>query len=176
MADQLNVPILLGTAREGRRSEKVAKFVLAEAQKYGFDSQLIDVRDHLTTTTDKTKRDTPWAQVIKKANGLIIISPEYNHGYPGELKLLLDSLYEEYLDLPVGICGVSDGAVGGARMAIALEPVLIELGTRVVRPIRLFPQAQNLFDPDGNLLDPKIADRLKLLFDNLKKFARPVSV
>ncbi|MEK7477983.1 MAG: NADPH-dependent FMN reductase [Patescibacteria group bacterium] len=172
MNDKLNVPILLGTAREGRQSEKVAKFVLVEAHQYGFDSQLIDVRDYLTTLIDKTKHDTPWAGIVKKANGLIIVSPEYNHGYPGELKLLLDSLYKEYLDLPIGICGVSGGLVGGARVAMALEPVLIEIGARVVRPINLFPQVQNLFDATGNPIDPKITDKLKLMFDNIIKFAR----
>lgn len=172
MNNKLNVPILLGTAREGRQSEKVAKFVLAEAQKYGFDSQLVDTRDHLITATDKPKHDTPWARIVKAAGGLIIVAPEYNHGYPGELKLLLDSLYTEYLDLPIGICGVSAGSIGGARMAMALEPVLVEIGARIVRPIILFPQVQNLFAADSQPTDPKIAEKLKLLFDNISKFAR----
>lgn len=61
---------------------------------------------------------------MTRADGLVIVSPEYNHGYPGEMKLMLDQLYKEYNRKPVGICGVSSGALGGARMVEQLRLIL----------------------------------------------------
>lgn len=47
--DKLFIPILLGSARDGRYSEHAAKFVLEEAKSYGqFETELIDVRDFVT--------------------------------------------------------------------------------------------------------------------------------
>jgi len=99
------IPIILGTAREGRQSEKVADFILHETLNSGLESEIIDVRDYRVEATDNTG-ELPQAkkllEEISKADGLIIVSPEYNHGYPGELKMMLDMLYEEYSAKPVG--------------------------------------------------------------------------
>ena len=82
------------------------------------ESEIIDVRDYLTEATDNTG-DSPQAKElagkITKADGLIIVSPEYNHGYPGELKMMLDMIYEEYTSKPVGFCGVSAGGSGRSQ-------------------------------------------------------------
>ncbi len=81
------VPIILGTAREGRQSEKAARFILSEAGKCGFESEILDVRDYRLQATDKTCT-TPLAKAysekIRRAGAIIIVTPEYNHGYPGE--------------------------------------------------------------------------------------------
>jgi NAD(P)H-dependent FMN reductase len=50
---------------------------------------------------------------------------EYNHSYPGELKMLLDMLFSQYAHKPVGICGVSSGAWGGTRMVEQLRLVCL---------------------------------------------------
>jgi NAD(P)H-dependent FMN reductase len=108
------IPIILGTARVGRQSEKAAKFMLQEMVKAGVESELIDVRDHRITATDKKLPESEaLAKIIIKADALIVVSPEYNHGYPGELKMMLDMLYDEYFHKPVGFCGVSIGIFGG---------------------------------------------------------------
>lgn len=128
------IPILLGTAREGRQSEKAANYMLKKATEFGkkneFETELIDVRDYDQIWTDKSETSehaNKWSEKMKKADGLIIISPEYNHGYPGELKIMLDELYAEYAKKPVGICGVSIGMLGGARVVEQLRLVAIEL-------------------------------------------------
>lgn len=169
--DKLFVPVLLGTARVGRQSEQVARLVVTEAQKYGFESELVDVKDYPLTMTAKNPTSA-WAEKISRASGLIIVAPEYNHGYPGELKLLLDSLYEEYRDLPVGLCGVSAGPVGGARMLMALTPVMVELGLRIIRPLNLFPAVQGLFDAAGQISDQKILEKLEKTLAGIQAAAR----
>jgi NAD(P)H-dependent FMN reductase len=69
-----------------------------------------------------------WKEIVKKSQGLIIVSPEYNHSFPGELKILLDSLSDEYERIPVAICGVSIGKFGGACMIDHIKQVLVHLG------------------------------------------------
>jgi NAD(P)H-dependent FMN reductase len=64
---------------------------------------------------------------LKRANGLILVVPEYNHSFPGLLKHVLDSHLEECIHKAAGICGVSAGLFG-VRMIENLLPVLRELG------------------------------------------------
>src|SRR3990167_11556083 len=128
----LFIPLILGTAREGRRSERAARFVLEEIKKRdGIETELVDVRDFRLPATD----DTGETEIAKKlsaittrADGFIIVSPEYNHGYPGELKMMLDMSDGEYTRKPIAMCGVSAGTVGGARMMEQLRSVCIDLG------------------------------------------------
>ena len=166
------IPILLGTAREGRRSENAAKFVLKEAAKDGrFETQLIDVRDFLvaakTESAMSREKSKEWSEIMTRADGLIIVSPEYNHGYPGELKMMLDELYDEYNRKPVAICGCGAG-LGGGRMVEQLRLVAIELKMVPVNSAVYFSNIKTLFDENGNINDPAAySERLKKLFDEL---------
>jgi NAD(P)H-dependent FMN reductase len=153
---EIYIPIILGTARIGRGSEKVANFILKEAIKNGLKTELIDVKDYRIEATDRTKESLQaqkLAEKINKANGLIIVTPEYNHGYPGELKMMLDMLYEEYNGKIVGICGVSSGSFGGARAVEQLILVCIGLHMLPIGRALYFPKVQELFDEKGNIKD-----------------------
>lgn len=175
--DKVFIPILLGSARDGRWSEHAAKFVLEEAKNYGqFETQLIDVRDFVTkpaTEVAMTKeKANEWSAKMTRADGLIIVSPEYNHGYPGELKLMLDQLYKEYNRKPAGICGVSSGALGGARMIEQLRLVLIEFQMVPARTAVYFANAHALFGGDGKITDESYKDKVKGLFDEVLWYAK----
>jgi len=169
------IPIILGTAREGRRSENVAKFMLTEVKKFGFDTEIIDVRDFLIGHTDNTGKSNlaqKYSTLIKKAEALIIVSPEYNHGYPGELKIMLDMLYAEYAGKPVGICGVSIGQFGGARMVEQLRQVLIEFSMVPIREALYFGNVSSLFDAENNITEPDFTNRVQKFLENLKQHLR----
>ena len=171
------IPVILGTAREGRQSEKVAKFILQEVLNYGeIETELIDVRDYLIGATDRTKKFDGikvLSEKFIKADGFIIVVPEYNHSYPGELKLLLDSMYwPEYEKKPAGICGVSGGPFGGARMIEQLRTVLTELKIVNIREAVYFGGVQNLFDEAGVIKDTNYHDRIKVFLDELTWYAK----
>lgn len=169
------IPIILGTGREGRQSEKVARFITQETQKADVETELIDVRDYARLATDNSGQSDSakkYAEKIKKADGLIIVAPEYNHGYPGELKILLDSLYSQYEKKPLGICGVSAGGLGGARMVEQLRLVAIELKMAPIREAIYFSSAQDLFNEDGSLKDASYYQRVKTFLDELIWYAR----
>ena len=164
------IPIILGTAREGRQSEKAAKFILSEAQKANLDSEIIDARNFRIEKTDNTgeiPEAKKLAEKIKKADALIIVSPEYNHGYPGELKIMLDMLYKEYFSKPVGICGVSAGGLGGARAVEQLRQVVIEFHMCPIREAIYFSNISNLFDDEGKIKDDSYTKRVKTFLEEL---------
>ncbi|MDP3794997.1 MAG: NAD(P)H-dependent oxidoreductase [bacterium] len=169
------IPIILGTAREGRRSEKVARFLLGEVEKAGLTTQLVDPRDFRLPATDDTKTSEAarrYAAIITPADGYIIVTPEYNHGYPGELKMLLDMLFEEYARKPVGFCGVSSGQYGGARAIELLKLTAIEYGMVPLSTSLYFPQVKTLFDQDGTLINPAAyTERLHKFFKELLWYA-----
>ena len=73
-------------------------------------------------------KDSQFCATVERADGLIIVAPEYNHSFPGLLKHVLDTNLKEYIHKAVGVCGVSAGPFGGARMIQSLVPVLRELG------------------------------------------------
>jgi NAD(P)H-dependent FMN reductase len=152
----LFIPVILGTSRKGRASENVAKFVFGEVQKReGVETELIDIRELAFPIDDAGEqiKDPKFSATIERADGLVIVTPEYNHGYPGLLKHVLDSNLQEYIHKAVGVCGVSAGGFGGVRVIENLLPVLRELGLVTIFWDGNFSGAQKLFDEDGNILD-----------------------
>lgn len=162
--------MILGTAREGRRSENAAKFMLQEAMKAGLKSEIIDVRDYRLEATDNTEREPQalrFAQRVLSADALIIVAPEYNRGYPGELKMMLDMIYRQYAGLPVAICGVSSGSFGGARMIQQLKLVCIALGMHPLEEAVYFSNVETLFSEDGRIAKESYYKRAQALIEEL---------
>lgn len=148
------IPIILGTARSGRQSEKVAKYVLGLVKKAGLETEIVDVRDYRIEATDNTEEiplAKKWEEKLLRSGGLIIVSPEYNHTYPGELKMFLDMLYEQYFKRPVGLVGVSVGPWGGTRGMQALRLTCLALGMHPVLETVYFHLVQDQFDDAGNI-------------------------
>ncbi len=176
----LFIPILIGTARDGRLSKYAAQFVLEEAKKDSrFETELVDVKDvltHIKTIRPEDMQESPWKKIMERADGLIIVSPEYNHSYPGELKLLLDELYHEYARKPVGICGVSNGILGGARMAQSLRLVMIALEMVPIKNTLYFLNSKTLFDNEGRMIDSSFVNKAKIFFDQIVWYAEALKL
>lgn len=177
---ELYIPIILGTARVGRQSEKVANYVFGEVEKAGFKTEILDVRDYRIEATDNT-RQPPQAkklsEKINKADGLIVVSPEYNHGYPGELKMMLDLIYGEYAKKPVGICGVSSGGLGGTRMVEQMRLVAVELKMIPIREALYFSNVKERFDEKGRIKDPAYyQEKVNKFLENLVFYAEALKI
>ena len=169
------IPVLLGTAREGRNSEKVAHLVLEELGKCpSVETELVDVREYLFSKTARFAEEgnsaaTKWHDVALRAHAFVWVVPEYNRGYPGEFKLMLDALYSEYAKKPVAFVGVSDGALGGARVVEQLK--LISLGLRMV-PVpdaAYFPLVCTLFE-GTKLIDDSYRQKVNRVLDSLLSY------
>jgi NAD(P)H-dependent FMN reductase len=107
-----------------------------------------------------------------RADALIIVAPEYNHGYPGLLKHVLDTNLKEYIHKAVGICGVSAGPFGGTRVIQNLLPVMRELGLVTIFWDGNFSNVQNIFDESGTLLEEAYIRRLDKFLKELVWMAK----
>ncbi len=164
--------VILGTNRKGRVSESVARYVLNELKKRSeVTTTLIDVATYDFPSDDygtSIKGMFPeFVSTVSQADGLIIVSPEYNRGYSGKLKMLLDMLYPEYFHKAVGVVSVSSGPWGGVRMTDSMLPVLRELGLVISRVDLQFPNASDAFDTDGKPRDKSYAERSDKFFKEL---------
>jgi len=158
----LFIPVILGTVRKGRATKNVAKFVFEQVKKReGVESELIDIRELNFPANDAGEqiKDAKFSAACERADGLVIVTPEYNHGYPGMLKHVLDSNLKEYIHKAVGICGVSAGGFGGTRGVQSLLPVLRELGLVTIFWDGNFSGAQQLFDDAGNMKDRAVHEK-----------------
>lgn len=172
----LSIPVLLGTARDGASSDLVAAYVHKLLVLRGVQSDLVDPADYHEKKTFEKEHVKPWADIMQRADGLIIVSPEYNHGYPGPLKEMLDTLFEEFARKPVAICGVSSGGLGGVRVAEQLKLVVNELRMCAIREAVFFSNVRELFNEDGSIKDPSYDDRCTKMFDELFWYANALKV
>jgi NAD(P)H-dependent FMN reductase len=134
----MKIHVIIGSTRQKRFSEKPARWICEEAKKKEeLDVELVDLREYPLPFFDEpispirmkgeysNEVANRWARKVAEADGYIIVSPEYNHGYPAVLKNALDTLYPEWNNKPVGF--VSYGNAGGARAVEQLRQVAIEL-------------------------------------------------
>jgi len=159
----LSIPVILGTVRAGRMSEHAARLVTGELEKCtGIQTELIDIAQTPLPTNDAGEaiKHPDFAGRMERADALVIVSPEYNHGYSGWLKHVLDSCLKEYIHKAVGIIGVSAGPFGGTRMIQSLLPVMRELGLVTIFWDVNFSNVQATFSPDGALLDASYVRRI----------------
>ena len=159
----LFIPVILGTARMGRMSLHAARLVTQEiGKRAGVETDLIDISQIPLPTDDAGEaiKDPGYSSKMERADALIIVAPEYNHGYSGLLKHVLDSCLKEYIHKAVGIVGLSAGPFGGSRMIQNLLPVMRELGLVTIFWDVNFSSLQKVFDSDGKLLDESFIRRM----------------
>lgn len=172
---RLFIPLILGTARRGRESEKAARLVFDQTKKRaGVETEFIDIRELPMKLDDagEQMKDPKFSATIDRCDGLIIVTPEYNHSFPGLLKHALDMNLKEYIHKAVGICGVSAGTFGGARVIEQLLPVLRELGLVTIFEDVNFGRVGSLFDEHGSLVDQNFVRRIDTFLDELIWMAR----
>lgn len=137
----IKIHVILGTIRRNRFSEKPGLWIFEELQKReGVEGELIDLRDYelpffneemSPSSMERAGKEYAnetvkrWTDKVAEADGYIIVTGEYNHGYPAVLKNALDWVFREWRQKPVGF--ISYGSVGGARVIEQLRQVAVEL-------------------------------------------------
>ncbi|MBU1119006.1 NAD(P)H-dependent oxidoreductase [Patescibacteria group bacterium] len=172
MEEKVSLVLMLGTNRQDSESTKVAQFLLKELKKRDeIETTFLDLHD-VSIPQDNYGQDLKehlkeYKEAITQADGLIIVVPEYNHGYPGILKSVLDSLYPEYERKAAGLVGVSAGPWGGTRVIENLIPVLKMLGLVVTASDLQFPNVKNLFDEDGDIVGKQYNEHTEKFIDTV---------
>src|SRR5581483_7630333 len=171
----LNIPVILGTTRQGRMSAHVARVLTQETGKQpDVTTELIDIATMPLPTNDAGEaiKESEFSLQMNNADAIVIVAPEYNHGYSGLLKHVLDSCLKEYIHKAVGIVGVSAGPFGGTRVIQNLLPVMRELGLVTIFWDVNFSSVQNSFDSDGELTDTSYIRRIDKFLQELLWMAK----
>ena len=166
----LNIPVILGTTRKGRMSQHAARFMVGQMEKRnGVKTELIDICKLPMPLDDAGEgiKDPGFSEKMAIADALVIVTPEYNHSFPGLLKHILDSCLKEYIHKAAGIVGVSAGPFGGIRAIQDFLPVIRELGLVNIFWDVNFGNVSSVFDQSGNLLDQAFVGRADKFLNEL---------
>ncbi len=187
MNEKLFIPLILGTNRKGSQSAVAARWIFGEIEKHpDIETKFFDASAFAFPSDDccgAIKDNFPeYRDAIIRADGLVIVAPEYNHGYPGVLKSILDLLLAEYTHKAAGLVGVSAGPIGGARMVEQLVGVCRELGLIPIKKSIHFSAVQDVFsteggsasggDSAGNLKNEMYREQVKTFLNELVWMAR----
>lgn len=172
--------VLLGSHREGRFGPTIGDWVADRARQHGaFTVELLDPATHdlpLQHPADRRAAAGDFLDALDGADALVVVTPEYNHSFPGILKLALDLVGDELTDTPVGIVTYG-GMSHGLRAAEALRPVLSALRAVAVTDTVGFAGARDRFDRDGALVIDAAASEQAMtrLLDDLTRFTHALA-
>lgn len=158
-SERLVVPVLLGSVRSERMGIRAARFVMGLLEERGYEAVLVDPMVLKLPLLDRMYKEYPkgeapavleeLATLYRRADGFVVVSAEYNQSVPPALKNLLDHFLEEYFWRPSAIVSYSAGRFAGVRAAIALRPILGELGMPSIPSILSIPTIGKSLAEDG---------------------------
>lgn len=175
MPPKAHLALILGSTREGRFCDTVASWA---ASRIGLRPDLsLDVIDPLTLALPRRHEREPGPVVrglrrrLDAADGFVVVTPEYNHGYTAALKQVIDCAKAEWAAKPVGFVSYG-GIAGGLRAVEQLRPVFAELHAVTMRDGVSFPMAATLFDEEGQPKEPeRPAKAMTAMLDQLAWWA-----
>lgn len=178
----LFLPVLLGTVRRENHSREVARFLVAQgAARRGVETRLIDptelpfgnLVEREWEMSPRPPSVSSFVDEMGRADGFVLVAPEYNHGVPGALKNLLDHLYDEWNHKPFALVGVSNGPTGGARAIEQLRQIVPGVqGVTIPWAVQV-REVQDYFR-EGRLVKDEgpVTARLERLWVELERYAR----
>ena len=179
----IHIATICGSVRKNRRSIWPARYVHEKIKDAGHNSTLVDFLELPLPFVDSDPNPgnldkkypyenvQKWSAIADSVDGFIIVTPEYNHGYPAVLKNALDWLYPEFSNKPVGLVGVSDGPSGGLRAVEQLRPIMANFGMYDIQQAVGVRTVQDAFSDTGELLDPKLGKSIHKLITTLTSTA-----
>ncbi len=162
------IVIISSSVRDGRQSHKAALFIFNFIRDNGLaDAEILDLRKYTFPLFNERLKyqESPLPEVIefadkvRSAEGVIIVTPEYNGGYPASLKNVIDLLTDDWRRKPVAFVLASDGAFGGSQVITSLQFTFWKIGAITVSgPIRI-PNIITAFDESGFPADKQAMDK-----------------
>ena len=181
---KLYIPVLLGTTRIERQSIRVARFILRQFSAFEtVDTELIDLAHYDIPPLERRLRAMPdppsglrlFADAVRRAEGLLIVAPEYKNAYPGVLKNAFDYLEKDVFRYkPVGICTVSSGGFGGMQCLTQLRLVCLAMGGLPIPAKLPISKVKEVFDDDGLPRDAALEARLDAFLRELLWYTEAV--
>jgi NAD(P)H-dependent FMN reductase len=154
MDDVIKIAVLAGTTRSDRKSIHAAHWIA----DFGRTLERVEITfvDPVDFTfpgdgNDPQGKDPRYTIITDQADAFFIVTPEYNHSFPGSLKRMLDSELENYVHKAVAFAGCSSGNWGGIRAIEALVVTIREMGLSATFSDVAFPRVQAIFDDKGSM-------------------------
>lgn len=170
-----HITIISSSVRRGRNSHRAALYFKTFIESNGLaEVSILDLKtydfpifeERLRFFENPTALMLEFAEKIKTADGILLVTPEYNGGYPGSLKNVIDLLYDEWRKKPVAICTNSAGPFGGTQVITSLQFSLWKIGAWTVPAMFPVPKVQEAFDENGVAADKAAMDKRALVFVN----------
>jgi NAD(P)H-dependent FMN reductase len=167
------IAIISGSVRTGRKSHFVAQYFDKYIREHKLaDPEILDLmefdfplfEERLMYQQSPSGKAKEFSAKINLANAVIIISPEYNGGYPASIKNAIDLLVKEWYHKPVGLVSVSSGNFGGVNSLALLQNVLLKIKAVPVPATFPVPKVEESFDEKGNALNKEATDKRAAAF------------
>ncbi|EDM34818.1 hypothetical protein PBAL39_02940 [Pedobacter sp. BAL39] len=165
---RMHIIILSTSVRQGRNSHRLSLyFQQFIAERNLATVEIVDLAAYQFPVFDErlqyiehpTEQMLDYQQKINNADGVILVTPEYNGGYPASLKNAIDLLYKEWQRKPIALATASAGPFGGAQVTTSLVFSLWKIGAWVVPAMFPVPQVQNQYDETGRPADKEATDK-----------------
>ena len=170
-----HIAIISSSVRTGRVSHRVALYFkqFIESRNLG-SAEILDLHEYNFPIFEERLKFLPaptptlleYASKVKSADGIIMVTPEYNGGYPASLKNAIDVLYDEWYHKPVAISTVSNGIFGGTQVITSLQFSLFKIRATTVTAMFPNPKAQDAFNEAGEAIDKDATDKRATGFVN----------
>ena len=179
------IPVILGSTRRGRQSPKVARFIAERMRRSErIETEILDLAEYDFPIMEERLRfrdDPPpglreFGEKVARSDSLVIVTPEYNNGYPGVLKNALDYLLPEYRRKPVAIVTVSAGGFGGINCLAQLRLVTLGMGAFPIPAALPVSRVAESFDEDGTPKDESYEKRAQAFIAEVLWFAEAIAV
>jgi len=174
--DRLSLAVIIASTRQGRFGGTVGSWFVDQAERRS--DLAVDVIDLADTPLPSTMPAPAPPEVVAftgrldAADAFVIVTPEYNHSFPGPLKTAIDSAHREWAAKPVGIVSYG-GLSGGLRAVEQLRLVFADLHAVTIRDTVSFHLAHRQFDGEGRPKNPEAVSRTAAtLLDRLTWWAR----
>lgn len=155
MSKRIRVALVYGSAREGRLCDRLVEWVREKMTvQSAFDMDLIDPRAIASGWNAHGSREESLSrlrELVGQADAFIVVTPEYNHGYPAPLKEVIDAAYQEWHAKVVGFVSYG-GTSGGIRAVEQLRQVFAELHVATVRDGVSIANVWDKLGEDGRLV------------------------
>jgi len=166
--------VVIGSVREGRIGHSVARWFVDQLRCGEHTDVRVDLIDLAALDLPQDLSgggDTPeLAERIGRADAVVIVTPEYNRGYPGPLKSAIDAVASPWAAKPVGFVAYG-GVSGGLRAVEQLRPVFAELHAVTVQAVVALPHAWDSLDADGALHAPRAGSAAAAMLRQLRWWA-----
>lgn len=170
-----HIAIISSSVRKGRASHRTALYFKNFIANSGLATvEILDLKaydfpifeERLRFFENPTDSMLDFAGRVKAADGVLIVTPEYNGGYPASLKNVLDLLYDEWRRKPIAISTNSGGPFGGAQVITSLQFSLWKIGAWTVPVMFQVPKVQEAFNEEGIPAEPAAMDKRATVFMN----------